>query len=277
MSHSLSRDDPVGPAQAPGRASRRRARLIVSVHDVAPSTREASIEWVRALDARDIRSSLLVVPGPWQGQRLLDDRPFVAWLAGASRHGHEIAQHGWSHEAGPDRNPLTAVAGRIVARGCEEFWALDEQEARQRLHQGRSVLWRAGLDPIGFTPPGWLASPASRRALRSLGFRYMTDHAGVVDLQAGHRHVAPALSSRPGGVAEWIGRRTMIAAAGWLAANGRTVRVALHPADWHDPCLRTAALLAVDAAIDAGAEPITYAELVGRRPRLSGTDLRRAS
>lgn len=239
--------------------------LVVSVHDVAPVTRAASMAWVEALERRGITGSLLVVPGPWRGVGLLDDPTLVTWLRAASRSGHEIVQHGWVHEAGPDGSSLRRAVGTALARGCAEFWALDEQEARSRLHRGRAVLWRADLDPIGFTPPGWLASPGARRALRSLGYRYTTDHAGVVDLVAQHRYLAPALSSRPGGAMEWIGRRTMIAGARHVSALGGIVRVALHPADWEDPCLRTAALLAIDAALDGGATPCTYAELVHRR------------
>jgi predicted deacetylase len=244
---------------------RRGGTLVVSVHDVAPVTRDASMAWVKALDRRGIPGSLLVVPGPWQGVGLLEDPVLVSWLRDAVRSGHEIAQHGWIHGAGPEASPLRRAAGSVLARGCAEFWALEEQEARARLHRGRAVLWRANLDPIGFTPPGWLASPGTRHALRSLGYRYGTDHAGVYDLVARRRHLAPALSSRPGGAAEWIGRKTMIAGARHLSSLGGIVRVALHPADWHDPCLRTAALLAIDAALDAGATPCTYAELVKAR------------
>lgn len=239
--------------------------LVVSIHDVAPATAEASRAGVAALEQRGIRASLLVVPGPWRDQPLLDDPELVHWLRGADATGHEIAQHGWIHTAGPEGGPVRRAVGRAVARGCAEFWALDDQEARERLQRGRSVLWQAGLDPVGFTPPGWLASAATRRALRSLGYRYGTDHAGVYDLVAGRRHLTPALSSRPGGAADWIGRYTMISAARRLASLGGVVRVALHPADWHDPCLRTAALLAIDGATDAGARPCTYAELVSQR------------
>lgn len=245
-------------------------RLVVSIHDVAPATGVASRSWVDALERRGVAASLLVVPGPWKGHPLTEDAELVAWLRTARDVGHEIAQHGWVHAAGPEGGPVRRAIGQVVARGCAEFWALDEQEARSRLQRGRAVLWRAGLDPIGFTPPGWLASGPTRRALRSLGYRYGTDHAGVYDLVAHRRHLTPALSSRPGGAAEWIGRRTMIAAARRLASIGGVVRVALHPADWHDPCLRTAALLAIDAALEAGARPCTYAELVTRRAPARG-------
>ncbi|GAA3076191.1 hypothetical protein GCM10020000_71960 [Streptomyces olivoverticillatus] len=51
----------------------------------------------------------------------------------------------------------------VLARGCAEFCALDERAARGRLESGLAALASAGIVPRGFTPPGWLASPAPWR------------------------------------------------------------------------------------------------------------------
>ena len=121
-----------------------RPSLVVSIHDVAPSTAWASRAWVDELDRRHVPATLLVVPGPWEGPPLRLDRDLVAWLHERRQRGDEIAQHGWTHRA----------VASVAARGCAEFWSLDTREAKRRIELGRDVLHRAGLAPIGFTPPG---------------------------------------------------------------------------------------------------------------------------
>ena len=82
-----------------------RPSLVVSIHDVAPSTAWAARAWVDELDRRHVPATLLVVPGPWEGPPLRVDRDLVAWLHERRQHGDEIAQHG----------------------GCAEFWSLDSR------------------------------------------------------------------------------------------------------------------------------------------------------
>jgi predicted deacetylase len=240
------------------------ATLVVSVHDVAPGTADASRAWVDELDRLGIRSTLLVVPGPWRGPGLADDDELAAWLRGRVAAGHEVAQHGWVH-APPDPGPaLRRTVDRAVCRGCGEFWSLSEGAARVRLQRGRQVLWAQGLDPTGFTPPGWLASAASIDALRALGYRYTTSHRGVLDLVTGHRLASFPLSNRPGSPTERLGAELLRRAARRGAERGRLVRVALHPDDLDRPGLRRLTVAALAEALDRGAEPLPYAELVAR-------------
>jgi predicted deacetylase len=154
------------------------------------------------------------------------------------------------------------MTGAAVARGCAEFWALDEHEARRRLVLGRETMQKAGLSSRGFTPPGWLASGASVRAMAHLGFRYTTNHRGVIDLESGARIDAPALSHRPGGRGERIGERMMRSVTAWRSRRGLIVRVALHPADLARPHLRATTLTTITDAMAAGLRPHTYEEVV---------------
>jgi hypothetical protein len=239
--------------------------LVVSVHDVASGTAVASRRWVEHLDRLGIRSTLLVVPGPWRGPGLADDPSLAAWLRDRSAAGHEVAQHGWVH-APPDPGPAWRRAvDRAVCRGCGEFWSLEEGAARTRLLRGRQVLWSQGLDPIGFTPPGWLASAASIRALRSAGYRYTTSHRGVLDLVTGARTWSFALSNRPGSPGERAGVQLLRHIAVQGVEKGRVVRVALHPDDLERPGLERATVAALAEVCERGAEAIPYAELVARR------------
>jgi predicted deacetylase len=253
--------------------NRDRATLVVSVHDVAPGTSEQTRRWVEHLDRLGIRSTLLVVPGPWRGPGLADDPSLAAWLRERTARGDEVAQHGWVHEP-PDPGPAWRRAvDRAVCRGCGEFWSLAEGAARTRLQRGRQVLWATGLDPIGFTPPGWLASAASIQALRALGYRYTTSHRGVLDLVTGRTTAAFPLSNRPGSHVERAGAQLLRRAACRAADRGRLVRVALHPDDLASPALERSTVAALAEVLDRGAEAVPYAELVARMATSAGSPL----
>lgn len=239
-----------------------RAVFVVSVHDVAPWSFALSRRWLADLDDRGVPATLLLVPGAWRGAPLTDDPALVRWLHDAHGRGHELALHGYTHQGVPGGPPARRWLNAVAARGCAEFCALDERAARGRLESGLAALASVGIVPVGFTPPGWLASTGSLAALRDLGLQYTTSHLAVHDLRTGRRHRMPALSHRPGGLGERAGAALMPAAARRWSARGRPFRIALHPADLDRPGLREHALRAVDAALAAGARPCTYAELV---------------
>lgn len=242
-----------------------RSWIVVSVHDVAPATRQACERWVDELEQIGVPASMLVVPGPWKEPVMSDDRWFGSWLRACGGRDHEIAQHGWTHAATGRGSRRRRAVGRIVARGCAEFWTLDEDEAARRLELGRARLRSVGVEPAGFVPPGWLASAAALRSLRALGYRYTTSHLAVVDLETGDRHRAVALSHRAGGSLERPGSALMARTARALAGQGRPVRIALHPDDVGRPRLRSTALAAIEAALAAGATPMTYLDVITRR------------
>ncbi len=242
-----------------------RPRLVVSVHDVSPATASESRRWVDDLDERGVPGSLLVVPGPWRGRQLSDDPAFASWLRACVARGHEVCLHGWDHTAAPDAPPRRAVVGNLVARGCAEFWSLSEDEATRRVRRGLNVLESFDLTPIGFTPPGWLASAPAIRGLRRVGLRYVTTHRSVTDLRTGRRVGALVICHRPHSRGERAGAALMRRAPG-LVRPGRTLRVALHPDDQLRPGLREAALEGIDAALQAGAVALTYERLLDMGP-----------
>lgn len=236
--------------------------LVASVHDVAPATAAACRAWVRDLDRRGVPCSLLVIPGPWRGRSILRDAETTVWLHRRVEAGDEVVQHGWLHGGVPGGSRWRQAMGRVVARGCAEFAALDEDEAVRRLGHGRDILDRIGLAADGFTPPGWLASPGSMRAVRRLGFGYTTSHAGIHPLPAGSVIRAPALSHRPGGRGERVAVDLLSRVSRRAAVAGRGVRIALHPADRTRPGLVEATLDAIDAVVACGAVPLTYGAVV---------------
>lgn len=237
--------------------------FVVSVHDVAPATSGPIADWVGELDARGIPAALLVIPGPYGGGPGLSDDPgLVAYLHAAAKAGHELSLHGFHHAGVPGGPAWRRAVNQVLARGAGEFCSLNEPQARRLLLDGREVLAGAGIDVVGFTPPGWLASPGTRQALAALGFAYWTSHLAVHDLTGGPVRRMPALSHRPGGAGEQAGARLMTAAARTLARSRTPFRIALHPADLARPGLRAATLEAIDLTLAAGGRPMTYRGLV---------------
>jgi uncharacterized protein len=256
------RDAPAGAGNRDGRAPHGAARLVVSIHDVAPITADETRRWCADADSLGIPVSLLVIPGPWRGASLADEPGYADVLRARVARGDELVMHGWSHRAGPEGSLPCRLAGRAVARGAAEFGALDETQAADRLMSGRAVLREVGLTADGFTPPGWLASAATDRALSQVGFRYTTSHFGVLDLRSGRMRRGFALSHRPGGTGERLGAALMVGWARWSARRGGLVRIALHPDDLARPGLRDATLRAIEAVLAAGGWAATYSDVV---------------
>ncbi|NUR57109.1 MAG: DUF2334 domain-containing protein [Catenulispora sp.] len=236
--------------------------LLVSIHDIAPASAIATARWLADLDARDVPATLLVIPGPWRGAPLSQNPDQVVELHAAAHRGHELALHGWAHRAGPDGARWRRTAARLLARGAAEFAALDEEEATRRLTAGLSELAALDIEPVGFHPPGWLASPGSYKALRRVGLRYTTSHLFVHDLITERRHALPALSHRPGGWGESFGASFLRRSATAMIRSGRSFRVALHPDDLDHPGLRRTTLAVIDAALAAGYRAATYSGLL---------------
>lgn len=220
------------------------------------------------VEARGIRATLLVVPGRWNSVALSDDPSTVAWLRDAADRGHEVAMHGWTHEVGNDRAAAHRnVRNRFVARGCGEFVDLDQSAALARLEAGIIAMAECGFRPLGFTPPGWLASPGTVAALRTTGFAYTTSHGAVHDLVRDRHLRVPAVCQRPGSPLTAAGISVVRRFVVHRIVRHRPVRVALHPADIRSARLHDATAQLLDIA--ACTETTTYAELTGAEDRLT--------
>jgi predicted deacetylase len=252
-----------GP-KGPGTGRRRGFPFVVSVHDVAPATSVQTADWISDLAQREVPATLLVIPGPFGGGAALSEDPdLVAFLHAAAGQGHELALHGFRHEPGAGGAPWRRAIGQAAARTATEFWSLTEAQARELLRAGLAALAEVDIGVVGFTPPGWLASAGTRRALADVGFHYWTSHLAVHDLTGGSPRRMPVLSHRPsGGRAERAAARLMTTGARTFARSRIPFRIALHPADLTRPCLRTATLTAIDLALAAGGRPVTYETLI---------------
>lgn len=238
--------------------------FVVSLHDVAPSTAESSRRWVELLDDRGIRASLLVVPGMWNGMSLDSSTGFTTWLREAEARGHEVVQHGFRHVRTDSFSlgRVREIVGRVLARGCEEFWHLPTKRAAELMTLGREILVGQGFDVRGFVAPGWLMSKGALLAASHLEYGYTCTHTHVIDLSSGRRLLAPTTSQRPRSHLSGVGvkwNKTLVTVA---ARQGDVVRVALHPDDLHESKLRRANLDMCDRLRERGHRSSTYRDVV---------------
>lgn len=239
---------------------------VVSIHDVAPATRDECAHLLSLVEQRGTRVSLLVVPGPWRDSGIGGDADFVAWLRDASDRGHEVVAHGWEHRSvdDPSCRPHLGrrAAERLLTRGCAEFAALGHDEAARRARWSLDALRALGFSPTGFVAPGWSLSAAASEALRSVGFGYTTTRTAVVDYREPKSIAVPAVCHRPGSALSMLAARMVVAVVEMRCRDRRSIRLALHPDDVHDDRLDRATRRALEALVASPLALMTYAELV---------------
>ena len=226
---------PVLVAESPRRS------FVVSVHDVAPGTREASGKIIAALKDAGIRTaSILVVPN-YHGQGTVTEDPaFASWLRDLEARGYEIVIHGYFHQRPRRGNERITekFMTRIYTRDEGEFFDLDYEEALVRITKARDEFKAARLSPLGFVAPAWLLSAEGERAARDAGMQYTTRIDSVLDLLTGEREPTRSLvySVQSG----W--RRTISLA--WNAVLARSLemrelaRLSIHPSDFSEAKIR---------------------------------------
>ena len=221
-------------------ASATKDLLIVSIHDVAPSTQPAVDKIISELAQKGIRHcSLLVVPDYHRQGASMQDRQFVSWLRDLEARGNEIVIHGYFHERPPrtQESVLEKFVTQSYTQGEGEFYDIDYDEALRRIKTARDDFKAAGLKPRGFVAPAWLLSSGAERAARDAEMEYTTRLRTVLDLRSGETFPARSLvySVRNG----W--RRTVSLA--WNGALGRLLkdkqllRLSIHPPDFSHPAI----------------------------------------
>lgn len=253
-------------------ASATKDYLVVSLHDVAPSTRAGCDKILSELTQNGIRHcSLLVVPDYHHQGESMQDRQFVSWLRNLEAAGHEIVIHGYFHE-----RPKSARAGlvekfvtRFYTQGEGEFYDLGYDEAFRRIKTARDEFVSAGLKPRGFVAPAWLLSAESERAARDAEMEYTTRLATVHDLRSGEIFSARSLVYS---VRNSWRRATSIAWNGLLSrivGDKPLVRLSIHPPDFSHPTIwqQIVDLISEMATIRT---PTTYQEWIGEQRQKHG-------
>jgi uncharacterized protein len=216
------------------------ASVVVSVHDVAPCTRQITTAIISELSAQGVRvCSILVVPNYHHKGGLARDREFVTWLRGLQADGHEIVIHGYFHER-PGRTEESLrdkVVTRFYTRNEGEFYDLNYDEALRRIITARDEFRALGLKPRGFIAPAWLLGPEAEHAVRDADLEYTTRLRSVCDLRSDFTFPARTLVYSVDN--RW--RRTLSRC--WNAALFRVMkakpllRISIHPPDYAQPAI----------------------------------------
>lgn len=246
-------------------------KLIVSLHDVHPSSLTAVAQQRAELRARGVRRfSLLVVPR-WHGRESIEsDAEFVKTLSRWQNEGDEIVLHGWTHScSGMQERSRDWFWTRLYTSQEAEFYLANPDETRIRLTTGRDLFDRLGWSPVGFIAPAWLMAPHTVPILREMGFAYTVTRQQVLPLADTARPIISTslcYSTR----SPW--RRT--ASRFWNPSLARQLRqapllrISLHPGDvvysrvWHQVCRLT------ENALKAGRISQTYRDCATTQPEL---------
>lgn len=240
--------------------------LVVSIHDVSPTTRERTEAILGDLKTSGVdRVSLLVVPDHHHRGLVSEDAAFAEWLGTRCTRGHEAVLHGHFHlrENRSTDGPLKRLITRSYTAGEGEFLDLEKAAARDLLERGRAAVEACGVTVSGFIAPAWLLGAEAEEAVREAGFQYTTRIATVSDFVTGavRSSRSQVWSVRAG----W--RRTCSLA--WNALlfqqtlDTPLTRIGIHPPDWDHPRIREQIMRLVVRAL-AGREAVTYAEWVSR-------------
>ncbi len=252
---------PILAAETPRRS------FVVSVHDVAPCTREASARIIEALQRAGVRTtSLLVVPNYHRQGSATEDKNFVSWLRDLEARGYEIVIHGYFHER--PRRAGERIKEKFITQFYTqdegEFFDLDYDEAFARITRARDEFEAARLSPIGFVAPAWLLNHAGERAARAAGIQYTTRIDSVLDLLTGEREATRSLVYSTH--SKW--RRTV--SLGWNAALSRSLemrelaRLSIHPPDFEAPKIWDQILQFIQRFARTR-NPTTYRDWIGRQ------------
>lgn len=254
-------------------AEAERPALIVSVHDIAPATREESARIIEELARLGVRCcSLLVVPNYHCRGSSFADREFVNWLRQLQTAGHEIVMHGYYHArpASPAESVRDRVITRVYTQREGEFYDLDYDEAFRRISQAREEFRGAGLKPHGFVAPAWLLSGEAERAARDCEVEYTTRLRSVRDLRNGRTYGAQSLVYSVRNQWRRNVSRVWNAALFRRCAYSPLLRISLHPPDLnHRRVWKQAKRLIGSAATQR--EVTTYGDWVARM-RISATE-----
>ena len=214
--------------------------LVVSLHDVAPSTQEITDTIISELARYGVRvCSLLVVPDYHHEGLFTAHGQFVSWLRRLEADGHEIVVHGYFHErpCHPKEKLHDTFLTRFYTQNEGEFYDLSYDEALRRITTARDEFRAHGLKPRGFVAPAWLLGNEAERAARDAQMEYTTRLRTVCDLRSGETFPARTLVysvHKP-----W--RRAL--SHTWNAAMFRflkskpLLRISIHPRDYSHPAI----------------------------------------
>ncbi|GIW19720.1 MAG: hypothetical protein KatS3mg065_0016 [Chloroflexota bacterium] len=242
--------------------------LVVSVHDVAPSTLP-EVRWLLArLDELEVAPRVLkVIPRASETEDVRRHPDLIALLGEEVARGSEIVLHGLTHRLPPGAvlggRAVDRLRARCFAGSAAEFLGLDDEAALEAVIEAGTIMEQAGFDAFGFCAPAWLARPSLSAILRRCGFRYACWFGSIEDLRAGRRLRAPAWGYMGvgGAVEGLVGLEGWFVRSVWYPVAGGPVRVFLHPQGAPRSRACAATLRAIER-LRRSLRPTTYLELL---------------
>ena len=239
--------------------------LIVSLHDVHPSSLDAVARQRADLRGLGVRKlSLLVVPHWHGGESIESGSTFARTISQWQEEGDEVVLHGWTHSSiGLQERTRDWFWTKLYTNSEAEFRLLTPEETRIRLTTGRELFDALGWPCVGFIAPAWLLAPHSISILKELGFAYTVSRKEIIPLADS----APAIlatslcySTRSG----WRRGASRL----WNPSLAKTLRhqglmrVSLHPGDVAYPKVWSQILRLTSAALKQGRHAHSYRDFV---------------
>lgn len=221
-------------------------RLVIAIHDIAPSTGAAAERLRVRVGARVAGPvSLLVVPR-YHGRESLRSGRGRGWLAERVEDGDELVLHGYSHadRSGRDGRELSGRPDRAV---------------HALIADGVAEMREAGLDPAGFIAPSYVHPPAADAGCRRAGLPWWATRRALRSA-AGSRPLPSIGLGASSGARRALSPLAAAAAARALAPTS-AVRLDLHPADLVHRRLDRAIDDLIDRLLAQGRRPVTHATL----------------
>jgi hypothetical protein len=205
-------------------------RLLISVHDVMPDTREDVCGVLAWLAERQLGPVvLLVVPGAG------GDADGIRWLRSLEAAGHELAGHGWRHAIDRYGGLFHRVHAALISRRAAEHLALTGDAAGALVERCHAWFAEAGLRaPRLYVPPAWAMGALDRTRLRDLPFAAYEDLVGF-RTAGGARLPVPVVGFESDRSWTVPFLRTFNRVARGRAGRGGLLRVAIHPRDLRLP------------------------------------------
>jgi predicted deacetylase len=259
------------PIVATGAATR--DFMIVSVHDVAPSTQQITNTIVSELVRCGVNvCSLLVVPDYHHQGLFTKNQQFVSWLRSLEADGHEIVIHGFFHErpCSAQENFRDKFFTRFYTQQEGEFYDLDYDEALRRIAAARDEFCACNLKPRGFVAPAWLLGKEAERAARDAGMEYTTRLHKVCDLRLGGNFTARSIVySVRGNWRRGISRICNATLFRYLEGKP-LLRISIHPPDYSYPTIWRQVTGIIEKAIGSRTAT-TYQDWIAEQRLRQGT------
>jgi predicted deacetylase len=245
--------------------------LVVSIHDVAPSTRAKVGEILAELARHRIHAcSLLVVPDYHRQGRSLADSGFRSWLHELAANGHEIVIHGFFHQRARrnDEKTRAKIVTRIYTADEGEFFDLGYNEALRLIQEARDDFETHDFHPTGFIAPAWLLGAEAERAVIDAGMNYTTTLRTVRDF--GGSRIIPSQSLVYSVRSGW--RR--VCSLAWNRSLFRRLttnpllRLGIHPPDLEHRSIWVQITRIIDEAL-RNRHPMTYQDWLGEHSAVS--------